>query len=295
MQSIVSYPDRGAGGDARYRGNFSPRLVADLLGHFRPKQVADPMGGSYTTRDVCARLGVPCWSSDLRDGFDLLGDEIPVGADLGILHPPYSNMILYSGAVWGEQADPRDLSRCPDYWTFIKRLNEAQYRLYESLRRGGHMAVLVGDLRRAGEFYPIQRDMSWYGQPVSEVVKLQHNTTSSRTDYSGRFIPIVHEYLIITRKPEVWMVAVRETQPRHLDARKFAGMTWRALTQAVLEALSGSAPLQDIYRTAADTARVEQCRRDGQDWQAQIRRALQVYPDTFKPVERGVWSLAGAA
>lgn len=30
MQSIVSYKDRGIGGNSHYRGNCSPRLIEDL-------------------------------------------------------------------------------------------------------------------------------------------------------------------------------------------------------------------------------------------------------------------------
>lgn len=30
MQSIVSYKDRGIGGNSHYRGNCSPRLIEDM-------------------------------------------------------------------------------------------------------------------------------------------------------------------------------------------------------------------------------------------------------------------------
>ncbi len=49
LTSIVSYPERGEGGNNRYRGNCSPRLIEDLLGFFRP-------GESVTT---CVAAGRP--------------------------------------------------------------------------------------------------------------------------------------------------------------------------------------------------------------------------------------------
>ena len=293
MQSVVSYPDRGDGGDARYRGNFSPRLLEDLFRQFSPASVVDPMAGSGTTTDVCARMGIACWTGDLRTGFDILSDEIPVGAEMGVLHPPYYNMILYSGKVWGDAPDPRDLSRAPDYDTFLRRLNEAQYRLYESLRTGGLMAVLVGDLKRRGKLYPIQRDMHWIGEPVNLVVKIQHNMASNRVDYSGRFIPIVHEYLVITRKPEAWYVAIRATNRNRYDMRRYAKSPWRSVVQAGLEAMGGRASLPALYETLKDHARVMASKAQGTDWKAQIRRALQVYDD-FQNVARGEWKLAWA-
>ena len=32
LTSIVSYPERGEGGNNKYRGNCSPKLIEDLLG-----------------------------------------------------------------------------------------------------------------------------------------------------------------------------------------------------------------------------------------------------------------------
>lgn len=58
LNSILSYPERGSGGDNRYRGNCSPKLIADLLGFFKPAQVCDYMCGSGTTADAAASLGI---------------------------------------------------------------------------------------------------------------------------------------------------------------------------------------------------------------------------------------------
>ena len=41
LTSIVSYPERGAGGNNRYRGNCSPKLIEDLIGFFRPAEICD--------------------------------------------------------------------------------------------------------------------------------------------------------------------------------------------------------------------------------------------------------------
>lgn len=293
MQSVISYAQRGQGGDADYHGNFAPQLVEDLVQQFKPRQVIDPMAGSGTTADVCKRLGVPVWTDDLRWGFNVLRDEIPLGGNLAIMHPPYFNMVHYSGRVWGQQPNPHDLSRAPDYETFLKRLNTALYRLYESLRAGGHMAVLVGDLKRNGELYPIQRDMRWYGNPVNLVVKMQHNCRSDSRRYASRFIRIVHEYLVITQKAAGWFMPTRKTERDSFDTRRYAGQTWRSVVQTGLESLNSSAPLADIYTAVEDHAKVERSKSAGHKWKAQVRRILQVAPD-FEHVRRGVWSLTDA-
>lgn len=49
LTSIVSYPERGTGGNNRYRGNCSPKLIEDLIGFFKPAEICDYMCGSGTT------------------------------------------------------------------------------------------------------------------------------------------------------------------------------------------------------------------------------------------------------
>ena len=39
LTSIVSYPERGTGGNNRYRGNCSPKLIEDLIGFFKPAEI----------------------------------------------------------------------------------------------------------------------------------------------------------------------------------------------------------------------------------------------------------------
>jgi len=290
VKSVVSYPDRGPWGDAHFRGNCSGRLIVDLVEQFHPKFFVDPMVGSGTTREVCEALGVKGWFNDLRYGFNILADEIPVGGDFGFMHPPYFDVIHYSGEVWGDKPDPNDLSRCGSYEEFLAKLNEAQFRLYESLRQGAHMAILVGDVKRKGVLYPIQRDMRWYGEPVNLVIKMQHNCWSDRQDYTGKFIALVHEYLVITRKPNAWIIPIRVTEMRECDLRRTTVSTWRVVVQGALETLGGQAELAALYSVVLDHRKAKEAEQRGQDWRAKVRQTLQRYPD-FKPVSRGVWRL----
>ena len=58
LTSIVSYPERGAGGNNRYRGNCSPKLIEDLIGFFKPAEICDYMCGSGTTQDAAHTMGI---------------------------------------------------------------------------------------------------------------------------------------------------------------------------------------------------------------------------------------------
>ena len=58
LTSIVSYPERGTGGNNRYRGNCSPKLIEDLIGFFKPAEICDYMCGSGTTQDAAHSMGI---------------------------------------------------------------------------------------------------------------------------------------------------------------------------------------------------------------------------------------------
>lgn len=77
LTSVVSYPERGDGGNNKYRGNCSPKLIEDLIGFFKPAEICDYMCGSGTTADAAKKMGISSHCYDLHSGFDLLECEIP--------------------------------------------------------------------------------------------------------------------------------------------------------------------------------------------------------------------------
>ena len=221
--TIVSYPDRGHYGNKRWRGNCSGRLIKDLLEYFKPKRVFDPMVGSGTTSDVCRELGIDNICLDLNPewgGWDALTDEVPISPDFVFWHPPYHDIIKYSGSMWGKSADPRDLSRCESYSDFIAKLNKIQAKLITSLRKGGRIAILVGDIKKRGRLYSIQKDMDWYGTPEQVIIKTQHNCWSDNVAYSGKFIPIAHEYLLIFKREDCYLLPCTVIRQVGIDLRK---------------------------------------------------------------------------
>ena len=204
--SIVSYPERcSLWGDGRYRGNCDGRLFLNLVRRYNAKRVADPMLGSGTTRDVIAWLNrnhgtaIDFWGGDLKDGFNLLKQDLPGVFDFIWIHPPYWDIVRYSD-------HPDDLSTCRMYGLFIERLGECLRRCVAALIPGGRIAVLIGDVRREGVYVPIGREVmflaSELGQLRSVIIKAQHNCRSDYTRY-GRMedVLIKHEYCIIFKKP----------------------------------------------------------------------------------------------
>ena len=95
--TIADYPERGEGGNQRYRGNCSPKLIEDLIRQYSIRSLSDYMVGSGTTRDVCNRLRVQGDYLDLNCGFDLIAMDIPSRPENIFWHPPYHDIIVYSG------------------------------------------------------------------------------------------------------------------------------------------------------------------------------------------------------
>lgn len=197
LTSVVSYPNRGPWGDNRYPGNCSGYLLIDLCATYRPAAVLDPMEGGGTSREVCADMDIPYAGFDLRTGTDSLRDDIGAGYDLIFWHPPYHDMKVYSD-------DLRDMSRAGSLAVFLALLRNGYRRFFELLAPGGRLAILMGDLRRAGRYEPLTAEVARLdrGRLESIVVKAQHNVSSNKTQYGGPFIPILHETLTIFRRDE---------------------------------------------------------------------------------------------
>lgn len=102
--------------------------------------------------------------------WNALKNDVEDSADLIFFHPPYHDIIHYSGNMWGKP-HPDDLSRCENYEDFLEKLNLCIRKFYMALRKDGRLAVLVGDIRSKGQFYSIQHDMMRMGDFESFLVK----------------------------------------------------------------------------------------------------------------------------
>jgi hypothetical protein len=204
--SVVSYPDRGPWGDANYRGNCSGHLVKDLILRFKCQSVFDPSEGSGTVRDVVSginqyrRTNIEYEGRDLRQGWNLMTSELPQKQyDLVWYHPPYWDIISYSG-------HPHDLSNARTIDEFETMLNLCVERLIQVVKRGGIMAVLIGDKRKFGQYYALFRTLlvnDKIGQLKAIIIKIQHNCQSDRVAYgqsNPHLIPIKHEYCLLFQR-----------------------------------------------------------------------------------------------
>lgn len=290
MLSVVSYEERGKGGNNLYRGNCSPKLIKDLINQFKVTEICDFMVGSGTTEDVAKELNINSNCFDLNRGFDLLEDDINLASEFIFFHPPYWDIIKYSGNMYGSNPLQSDLSQIPDYYEFIKKLNTCVMKQYYSLEKGGHIAILMGDIKKKGTLYSMLLDIIKPGKLINKIVKVQNNCTSYRKEYTNyNFIPIVHEDLIILQKPidKSFLLRFSKNENYEVDIRDSKVITWKQLVIATLENLGPKASLSNIYNCIKNNKKCQY----NPNWEAKVRQTLQLHSD-FKNIKRGVWSLA---
>lgn len=296
LTSIVSYPERGEGGNNRYRGNCSPKLIEDLIGFFKPTEICDYMCGSGTTKAAADKCGIQSKLYDLHSGFDIMNSDIKERPEFIFWHPPYWDIIKYSDVMYKASDvqnrygyDPRklDLSRIPDWEQFVEAMNYAMMKQFTSLEKGGRMAVLMGDIKKKGKLYSMLAEIIKPGTLENIIIKAQHNCFSDNTQYSGNFIPILHEYVMIVRKDTPLLVPVIVAKEIKADIRDMAGATWRDVVAAVLEECTEAVTLTYLYEQIEPHKKAQ----NNKHWREKIRQTLQINPNHFHHTDRGMWVL----
>lgn len=300
LTSIVSYPERGEGGSNRYRGNCSPKLIEDLISFFRPSEICDYMCGSGTTKAAADKMGIGSRLYDLHNGFDILNCDIPERPEFIFWHPPYWDIVKYSDVMYGAAEvqrkygfDPTeyDLSRIADWDKFIRALNYAMMKQFAALIDGGRIAVLMGDIKKKGRLYSMLSEIVKPGTLENIIIKAQHNCFSDKTQYSGKFIPILHEYVLILRKDDPLLYPILFTDRKNVDVRDMPGTTWKDVVAAVLEQCREAVPLSYLYAQIEPYTKA----RANKWWKEKIRQTLQCYPNHFTHTGRGMWKLNRSA
>ena len=296
LTTVVSYPERGEGGNNKYRGNCSPKLIEDLIAHFGVQEICDYMCGSNTTGDAARTMGIHSHTYDLHSGFDLLHSDIPERPQFIFWHPPYWDIIKYSDVMYRAADvqqrygyDPRrfDLSRIPTWEGFVQAMNYCMMKQFCALEKGGRMAVLVGDVKKKGRLLSMLFELTKPGTLENVVIKTQHNCVSDRRSYSGKFIPIVHEYVLLLRKDMPLTYPLLMTYRLQGDIRDMPGATWRDIIADAMESFHTPVALEQIYEAVGSYKRAQQ----QQYWKDKVRQTLQYHPNTFYSPSRGIWTL----
>ena len=300
LTSIVSYPERGVGGNNQYRGNCSPKLIEDLVGFFKPTEICDYMCGSGTTKAAAEKMGIRSHLYDLHSGFDIMNCEIKERPEFIFWHPPYWDIIKYSDVMYKARDveerygyDPRkfDLSRIQNWDQFVESMNYAMMKQFTALEKGGRMAVLMGDIKKKGKLYSMISEIIKPGALENIIIKTQHNCFSDNVQYNGKFIPILHEYVLIVRKDNPLLIPIIQVKKKDVDIRDMEGASWRDIVAAVLEQHDDAVSLESLYQEIEPYKKT----KTNQWWKEKIRQTLQINPKYFLRTGRGMWKLVKEA
>ncbi len=157
---------------------------------------------------------------------------------------------------------------------------------FSALEKGGRMAVLMGDIKKKGKLYSMLSEIVKPGTLENIIIKAQHNCFSDNMHYSGSFIPILHEYVMIVRKDNPLVIPILATKRIEADVRDMPGATWKDVVAGVMEE-KGKISLSHLY------AQIEPYKKAKQNrwWKEKVRQTLYSYPDCFCQTEKGVWQL----
>jgi len=237
--SVLSFPDRGHWGQSKYRGNCSGHVIKGFWETYHKRKgglACDPSIGGGTSVDVAREMGLRFIGTDLHQGFNLLLDDfkshLGEEAHTCFWHPAYADMIQYSGNMWGEP-NKWDMSRMA-MGEFTEALELAIMNIHDAVEKGGHYGILMGNLRRNGEYYNLSSLVERVspGKLVDEIIKVQHACLSDSRQYAGNIVRIAHEKLIIMRKDKDSLFFLGTVEKR---AAAMTGITWRAAIRRVLQ------------------------------------------------------------
>jgi DNA modification methylase len=234
--TVWSFPERGDWATHRsdYRGNFAPQIPRNLMLNYSSEGelVLDPMVGGGTTLIEARLLGRNAIGYDINETAVRISRErlnFPVdnpshqgvtqgdvrhldalsadSIDLIITHPPYLDLVTYSGGT-----NPDDLSSMTSLPQFLSELYLGVAEMFRVLRPNRYCALLIGDSRRGQHNVPLSHfvlDLCLQAGFVlkEEIIKIQHNCTHSdrwtATAKRCGFYLIMHEHLFVFRKPRV--------------------------------------------------------------------------------------------
>jgi DNA modification methylase len=234
---------------ADYHGAFVPQIPEQLMRRFtqRGDLVIDPMCGSGTTLAVAQKLGRDAIGVDinheiidsvrkvlqktgrkkghndartaaivsnareqtsLRDAQSQFKKWGHSSASLLMMHPPYFNIVQYT-------SNPKELSQSKNLKEFSSRLEEVFDLWIPVVRKGGIIAVVIGDIYADGQWIPLAFDVLRLLQKEKYslnlrgiVVKNMSNSRGKRNAYNlwryrslrNQTFIFSHEYVLILRK-----------------------------------------------------------------------------------------------
>ena len=186
-------------GDERYQGNCSSSVVERCLECIfrntpfrdRPKSTLRlwiPFAGSGTGIEAARLLGLRhVIASDINPMSDAIrrmdarrSDLAESSIDAIFAHPPYWDAVKYT-KLYADKEDPADISLPKTLDGYLEAMDEFFAEAKRVLRPGGHLFVMIGDIRRGHKLVPLTAHLALRGEKhfdlVQKVTKIRRRSS----------------------------------------------------------------------------------------------------------------------
>ena len=148
------------------------------------------------------------------DARDLLVHVDPASVDFVVTSPPYWDILMQNRTADYKEIrnygnSDRDLGRISDYREFLDALAVVFSKVFTALKPGCYCSVVVMDLRKGSNFFPLHADLAVKMQEIGYLFddliiwdrKHEYNNLRPLGHPSVFRINKVHEYILIFQKP----------------------------------------------------------------------------------------------
>ncbi len=155
-----------------------------------------------------------CYPRLIKDSSLNLMDYVePEMVGLCITSPPYWNILTRKRTADGKPirnygSDPNDLGNIEDYSAFLNSLQQVFARVYEALIPGSYCIVIIMDVRKKSEFYPLHMDLTYklreVGFTLDDIIiwdrRQEYNNLRPLGFPSVFRVNKIHEFIMIYQK-----------------------------------------------------------------------------------------------
>jgi DNA modification methylase len=219
---------------------FSPTMISDFIRFFTKKgsKVLDPFVGIGSTLEACRRTGRIGYGIELNrkyfelaikrdpefmenifntDAARVLDLNLPQ-MDFCISSPPYWDILNRSTHTYEETRRRKefdvkysdsveDLGNVADYELFLKKTADIYLKIYEVLRKGAYIVVIIKNVKKGGRMYPLAWDLAKILSEKyvlkDEKIWIQDKVSLAPYGYPFSWASnIIHHYCLILRKEQ---------------------------------------------------------------------------------------------
>ena len=217
---------------------FSPTMISDFIRFFTKEgmKVLDPFCGIGSTMEACRRTNRIGFGTELNSKYyNLIVKRVPEfkdnlfnvdaqtvdqlgfdSIDFCISSPPYWDILNRSTKDFEAKRSKRnldihyseaerDLGNIEDYETFMRLLTNVYLKVYNVLRNGAYIVIIIKNVKKGGIMYPIAWDLanrlSSKYTLKDEKIWIQDKVGLSPYGYPHSWSSnIIHHYCLILRK-----------------------------------------------------------------------------------------------